>query len=186
VSTKNKWTLQEKTHPIKSRGKLRTLTYILLSATVPDDPGYFGERLGVARNKLVGVWKQRSARLQPSFASTDILGALFLASQIFSQQPSGAERRILVLFSDMRNHTRDLDLELTSQMDAMRAHVKSSPVPVDLAGVRVCVLGMDGAGKPLNYWKRLEEFWMEYFRDSGSALSSFSHLRELTISTSGN
>jgi hypothetical protein len=27
VSTKNKWTLQEKTHPIKSRGKLRTLTH---------------------------------------------------------------------------------------------------------------------------------------------------------------
>ena len=41
--------------------------YFLLSATVPDDPGYFGERLGAARNEIVRVWKLRSARLQPSF-----------------------------------------------------------------------------------------------------------------------
>jgi hypothetical protein len=33
VSTKNKWTLQEKTHSIPSRGELRTLTLPALPAT---------------------------------------------------------------------------------------------------------------------------------------------------------
>jgi hypothetical protein len=39
--------------------------YILLSATVPNDAGYFGERLSAARNELVRVWKLRSAQLHP-------------------------------------------------------------------------------------------------------------------------
>jgi hypothetical protein len=76
--------------------------YILLSATIPADPGYFGERLSSARNELVRIWKLRSAHLEPCFAATDILGAMQLASQIFNQQPSG-DQRVLVFFSDMRS-----------------------------------------------------------------------------------
>ena len=50
--------------------------YILLSARIPDDPGYFGERLNAARSQLVQAWKRRAAHLEPDFRETDILGAL--------------------------------------------------------------------------------------------------------------
>ena len=50
--------------------------YILMSARTGADPGYFGERLSGARGQLVRTWRQRSARLDPHFRRTDILGAL--------------------------------------------------------------------------------------------------------------
>jgi hypothetical protein len=37
--------------------------YILLSAHVQGDAGYFGERLATSRAQLVGVWKLRAAKL---------------------------------------------------------------------------------------------------------------------------
>lgn len=148
--------------------------YILLSASVPDDPGYFGERLSSARKELVRVWKVRSARLQPSFPATDILGSLYLASQVFNQESADNER-MLVIFSDMRNHTRDLDLESPSAVSTNRNQVT---VPADLHRVQVYALGVDGAGERTTDWQRLERFWIEYFRESGASLRSFTILRE--------
>ena len=78
--------------------------YILLSARVPTDSGYFGERLTAARSQLMRAWKQRSGQLTPHFQQTDILGAMQLANQIFDQEPD-PNRRILVVFSDMRQPT---------------------------------------------------------------------------------
>jgi hypothetical protein len=154
--------------------------YILLSATVPDDPGYFGERVTAARSELVHVWKLRSAKLQPTFRSTDILGALALASQIFNQQPSNGNQRTLVIFSDMRNHTPELDLESPSTALALRKPASSpNPPAIDLNQVQVYALGVDGAGQTNAHWQNLESFWAKYFSQSGTCLKSFSVLREL-------
>jgi len=146
--------------------------YILLSATVPDDPGYFGERLSAARTQLVQTWKRRSATLEPNFPATDILGVLLLASQIFQQHLAGDERRVLVLFSDMRNSTPELNLE------SPRRH-PSNPAPSDLHQVEVYALGVDGAGQPTARWHDFERFWSSYFHDSGATVRAFSVLRSL-------
>ena len=158
-----------------------TQPYFLLSATVPDDPGYFGERLGAARNEIVRVWKLRSARLQPSFAATDILGVLMLASQIFNQQRSSGAQRTLVIFSDMRNHTRELDLESSSVASPLRKSNKTLAA-VDLHQVQVYALGVDGAGQGTANWRALELFWRGYLQASGASLYTFSVLRELPAS----
>jgi hypothetical protein len=156
--------------------------YLLLSATVPDDPGYFDERLTAARAELIRVWKLRSAKLQPSFQSTDILGALMLASQIFNQQSSGGDRRTLVLFSDMRNSTHELDMESPSTVSALRRPARApNPPTVDLHQVKIHALGVDGAGETAAYWRETEIFWTNYLQESGACLKSFSALRELPI-----
>jgi hypothetical protein len=155
--------------------------YILLSATVPDDPGYFGERLSAARKELVRVWKLRSMRLEPSFSSTDIFGAPFLASQIFNQPSSNGDQKTLVLFSDMRNHTRELDLESLAAVGRLRGNDKNTAAPVDLHGVQVYALGVDGAGKQVTNWKILEEFWREYLSESEASLCGFSALRGMPL-----
>ena len=154
--------------------------YILLSATVPDDPGYFGERLSTARTALVRAWKLRSVKLQPNFSSTDILGALILASQIFDQRPSNEDLKALVILSDMQNHTRELNLESRSGVPALSS-LATAPdgVPVKLPHVQVYALGVDGAGKTAAHWQALEQFWRGYFSQSGAALDAFSALREL-------
>jgi hypothetical protein len=117
---------------------------------------------------------------QPRFPSTDILGALLLASQIFNQEPPSRERRVLVILSDMRNHTRDLNLDsLSDAHDDFFIGKASTVGHADLARVQVYVLGVDGAGKSTYYWQALERFWKGYFRRSGASLNSFSVLREL-------
>src|SRR5262249_3041930 len=139
--------------------------YILLSARVPDDPGYFGEKLQAAHQQLIALWKRRSAQLQPNFKQTDIFGALLTAEHIFSESPQ-ARRKVFVIFSDMRHSTAELDFESGNSVPNF-AQLKRRPnaVPVAaLKGVEVYALGVDGAGKPITYWQTLKVFWEEYFQ----------------------
>jgi hypothetical protein len=150
--------------------------YILLSAQIPDDAGYFGERLTAARSQLVGAWRVRGSRLDPHFQQTDILGALRLAGEIFAQRPD-AGRKMLVIFSDMRQSTRDLNLESLKTVPPFVAG-RFGALP-DLRNVQVHILGVDGAGKSDFYWHTLKDFWAGYFHDSGADSRSYSPLREM-------
>jgi hypothetical protein len=149
--------------------------YILASAQVAPDAGYFGERLNSARRELMSVWKLRSRNLQPRFSRTDIIGALFLASELFKQTP-GSENA-LVLFSDMRNSASGLDLESISIVPRYSAVPKRGQILAELKGVQAYALGVDEAGKSLVYWQNLRDFWAEYFRMSGANMPVYSALR---------
>ncbi len=160
--------------------------YILLSARVADDPGYFGEKLQAAHRQLVALWKRRSAQLQPHFKYTDILGALLTANQIFNESPK-TSRKVLVIFSDMRQHTVELDLESTSSVPSL-SELQQRSQSVSLAalkGIEVYALGVDGAGRPITYWQSLRTFWSEYFESAGAALRDYSVLRDLPSLTTG-
>jgi len=152
---------------------------VLLSAAIPSDSGYFGERLKSAQLQLVSAWKTRSAKLVPSFRQTDILGALMLAGEIFEQYPD-AKQKMLVIFSDMRQQTRELDLESSSTVPGFdRGRTKETKISIaNLGGVHVYALGVDGAGKSFSYWQTLRQFWTEYFRGTGASLESYTVLRE--------
>jgi hypothetical protein len=65
--------------------------YILLSAEVAADEGYFHEKLASARQQLVRNWQYRTEHLQAGFSHTDILGALMLAEQLFRQRETDGE-----------------------------------------------------------------------------------------------
>jgi hypothetical protein len=153
--------------------------YILLSASVSPDAGYFGERLAAARNHLVTRWKARTLTLHPDSRSTDVFGALLLASQIFFER-SSTDRRILVLFSDMRNSTPEFNLERFQVL--ARAQPTALPpgiIHANLRDVEVYALGVDGANKPTLYWQDLRQFWAGYLSGSGAIVKSFSVLRDV-------
>jgi hypothetical protein len=155
-----------------------TQPYILLSARIGADPGYFGERLSGARSGLVSAWKQRSAHLDPRFRSTDILGAIQLAAQLFEQQ-NNDEKRTLVVFSDMRQNTSELNLESPRLAQSFPALAKRrEPIP-SLKSVQLAILGADGAGRSSAYWQSLRAYWTGYFHDTGGRLITYSVLREL-------
>ncbi len=153
--------------------------YILLSADVPADEGYFKEKLAGARRQLVSNWRKRIEHVQDGFPHTDILGALLLVDQLFHERPNGW-RNVLVVFSDMRQDTADLNLETPETFDAGAAIVRTEKkrLVAGLANVEVYVLGVDNAGKPLAYWDRLREYWREYFTKAGAHVESYSVLRE--------
>ena len=148
---------------------------ILVSATIPADPGYFGERLKAARSQLVSAWKTRSAKLSPHYPQTDILGALLLTKQIFDQHGNAA-RRTLIIYSDMRQSTRELNLEDVKRPPTL-AQVAGTIQIADLRAVHVQILGVDGAGTLTAFWQELQEFWLEYFRTSGACTESYTALR---------
>lgn len=157
----------------------RSLTqpYILLSASIPSDPGYFGERLDAARREVVLAWEQRSAKLHPTFSRTDILGALQLGSQIFFQSRAERHRNLMVLFSDMQNATAELNLEgpIGATAATTGRLLTRTPRP-DLTNVEVFVLGAEVAGSTAE-WMELKEFWTEYFEECRAHLLGYSVLR---------
>jgi hypothetical protein len=155
--------------------------YILLSATVALDAGYFGERLVQARQHLEVAWRNRSRELTPSSPGTDLLGAFCVASQIF--QNAGAGRSdVLVVFSDMWQETRELDFgKMTDLCDSgIMERVKSRKPLADLRDADVYALGVDSAGRKRSGWDCAREFWTKYFADSGSNLREYSVLRDTT------
>jgi len=160
-------------------GRTFAQPYILLSASVSPDPGYFGERIDAARNALIRGWSVRSATLRPDSQSTDILGAFLLASQIFAQSPAG-NRKLLLIFSDLRNTASGLNLERPLSLLHAQSLLDARHISVaDLQGITVDALGVDGAGESTTYWQRLQAFWAEYLRQSGARVGSFSVLRGL-------
>jgi hypothetical protein len=156
-----------------------TQPYILLSAVVPEDVGYFGERLQAARLQLLRAWKERSAHVEPHFKYTDVVGALALASQIFDQAPATSQKK-LVIFSDMRHHSPELDLESGNSVSKFTELKKRSALPtLRLRDVQVYALGVDGAGKSMAYWQSLMTFWTEYLESGGATVRTYSLLREM-------
>ena len=90
---------------------------------------------------------------------------------------------MLVIFSDMRHHTKSLDLETPAAIPVRFAlsKVETSHLVVDLKGVDVDVLGVDGAGKQFAYWDTLRNFWSEYFKKTGANLREYSMLRDVPV-----
>ena len=144
-----------------------------------EDPGYFGERLAAARRGLILLWHTRTARLEPRARRTDILGALVTASQLFAQTPK--RKSVLVIFSDMRQNTAELDLEspVAISVNSALAQTEKRGLLADLRGVHVHILGVDAAGRIIAYWEGLRKFWASYFKKSGATLKDFSTLRGL-------
>jgi hypothetical protein len=149
---------------------------ILLEANASRDAGYFGERLTAARRQLVQAWRQRVAAVTPDARQTDILGALLVAGQVFREMPSGT-RDALIIYSDMRQATADLNLERfpASPVDSLLIRVEK--VGPDLKGVDVYDLGVDAEGENAAYWERLRQLWNRYFAAVGAHLRSYSVLR---------
>jgi len=150
----------------------------LLTAELSDDEGYFKERLAQGHRQLIRAWQERALTLKPQFSHTDILGAMLVAAQVFAESPPG-RRKVLVLFSDMRQSTRTLDLEhrnavLPNDVDLL-ASIQLVP---DLSGVEVIALGVDSDLLSVGQWQSLRRFWLEYFRRSGAVIKRYSVLRD--------
>jgi hypothetical protein len=154
--------------------------YVIFQAALTNDEGYFKERLAKGRLALTRAWADRSGRLTPQSAQTDILGALLVASELFHKSPSSS-RKVLIILSDMRQATRTLDLEHQTmiQVHVALQQIANRKLLADLHGVDISILGADGTGKSVDYWQSLREFWTAYFSRAGADLKTYSILRDL-------
>lgn len=152
---------------------------ILLSAQIAGDPGYFGERLAAARGQLVRAWQQRAGRLAPDSKQTDIFGALLVASQIFATMPNSTG--VLVIYSDMRQATSDINLARLSSIRVNRtlAECARKSLMPKFRGIEAYILGVDATGTGAARWNALRRFWSAFFRSVGVNLRTYSIVRGL-------
>jgi hypothetical protein len=153
--------------------------YVLLSAHLDGNEGYFKERINNAHQQLLTTWQKRSQSLVENFSQTDLLGAIVMSSQVF--EPKEGHRNVLVILSDMRHETRTLNFAKLSIVpaDATMRRVEREHLVASLKGVEVYVLGVDGAGKSVTYWDSLRAFWLAYFGKAGAKVRAYSMLRDL-------
>lgn len=156
-----------------------TRPYILMSAQVAADPGYFNERLAAARKQLVQAWATISKDMRPTYEHTDIFGALLLANRLFDETPT--MRKVLVVLSDSRHEGLGINLEKPESINSaeVMTQVERAGLIADLKGVEVHVVGTVAPGKTAPYWRSLRDFWRLYFRKTGTTLASFSVTRDL-------
>jgi len=159
---------------------------ILFDAKIPINKGplLFQNRIAIAKAHLVSQFKSVSKVNKPRFPRTDIFGALVLASDLLRETSGG--RKVLIIFSDMRNSSSGIDLEQPPIVPAREElkHVEQQVLVAPLSGVNVYVLGVDAEGKSVAYWQSLRNFWVEYFRKTGAVLGAYSALRNIPESLS--
>jgi len=156
--------------------------YVLLSANVSPDEGYFKERLASARRAMAQAWTARSASLKPAFRQTDVFGAALLAGQVFEKSPANT-KKVLVILSDMVHETKSLTLKKSTEAYRREqlARLKASGMTTNLKNVDIHVLGSEVHDIQPFEWHRLQEFWKEYFRVSEANLIQYSVLRRFLL-----
>jgi nitric oxide reductase activation protein len=105
---------------------------------------------------------------------------MLVASQAFDHRPAD-RKEVLIIFSDMRQSTRVLDLErpaVVRKTEALQQVAKSHLIP-NLHGVKVYALGVDASGRSVNYWQTLRDFWIAYFEQAGALVEDYSILRSI-------
>jgi hypothetical protein len=152
--------------------------YVLLSASVAPEQGYFGEKLATARTQLDLAWKRRSRDLAPSFNRTDLFGAFLVASQIFEKAGS-ARHHVLVVFSDMRQETKEISFggKRGPCGPNIFHKIKDGKLAANLKDSNIYVLGTESTATKSQEWLCIHDFWVQYFLESGSTLRSYSVLR---------
>jgi hypothetical protein len=156
--------------------------YLLLKRELPHDKGplKFQDRIAIAKVQAASELRRLAVSSPHSIPHTDIFGALVVGADILSQAPG---RKVLILFTDMRQSTNELDFERAttiSQTQAL-ATVERRGLLARLRGVEVYALGVDGAGKSVAYWNSLRDFWEAYFRKAGANLKDYSTLRDSSV-----
>jgi hypothetical protein len=110
---------------------------------------------------------------------TDIIGALRSAAKIFNADRCiDAEKKELIVFSDMIHETKALNLLKTDPAQFrgrnLQRLVLSIDDPPNLRGVTVWVSGAGASVlKPANsaFFRHLQAFWTAFFRNSGATLT---------------
>jgi len=152
--------------------------YVILQARIGCDPGFFGEKLKEAQQTLRNAWTRWCGVLKADCGQTDVIGAIFLAQDIFRTRSHAVCD--LVFFSDMRHVARGLDLESPERLNvkALLETAKEKAWVPQLRDVHVLVFGVHAAGKDIAYWHELKAFWTEFFQISGATVNIFSTQRE--------
>jgi hypothetical protein len=150
---------------------------MLFDRTLPINNNYLDLQVKAAQEGMVSEWNNVSKGLRgkTKYKKSDILGAISLLPYMAGLSSQNAQN-ILIVFSDLRQCTPDLDLESVKRIptDRVLPQLKGSGKIPRLNGYQVYLLGVDPNGKSADYFESLKDFWMKFFAESGAQVRSFS------------
>jgi outer membrane protein OmpA-like peptidoglycan-associated protein len=151
---------------------------ILLDHTLPAKAGYLDLDLQVARERLIFEWREIAHTLMPSYRQTDLLGSLALLDYLGD---GSATETVLIVLSDLRQSSKQLDLEHVPAIHADRSleRLKKAGAIPALPHTRVFLLGVDPSGKSAAYFAGLKDFWLRFFAEAGATVETFSVTRQM-------
>lgn len=133
--------------------------------------GYWGEGLRKAKSQAINEYLEKSAKIPRKRPYTDLSGGLFLFGKILREQSH--KKKNLVLLSDMRPSTQDLNENMIAQKgEQILSQMKVNGLVAELKNVDVYVMGFSPVGLTVPVYKALETFWRGYFEASGCNLRS--------------
>jgi hypothetical protein len=151
-----------------------------LKGWTPDSRGVFTDDLNRARRQLSSSLEQRSAKMSPVAAGTDIFGALWRFKALFESGPLSNKAqepaKTVWIFSDMVNETQDFPIPtlITMGPEKMLERAKANGFIVPMNGYKIYVYGAAPSGLTPQAWLTVKSFWTAYFQAAGAELVTYS------------
>jgi hypothetical protein len=147
---------------------------IILDRTMPLEEGYLGLQIRAAREQISAEWQRISKNLltHRTYSETDLIGAMCLLQYLTAL---GQRETHVLVFSDLRQHTPDMDLESVSQIPVAKtiALLKVTNSIPSLKGFKIYLLGVHPKGKSHRYFRQLKVFWLTFFTEAGAKVRAF-------------
>jgi hypothetical protein len=147
---------------------------LILHGTLPVDPHPLKPKLLAAQQKIILEWKSKSGTLARPYKASDIIGSICHASLLL--RGKSAEKWLIIL-SDMRNSTKELDIERLPEIDREKSlsQLGAKGLSPNLTAVNVAILGVHTTGKGISpiYYQSLENFWRGFFAMSHAEVGAY-------------
>lgn len=164
----------ETIHVVGITANSRADPWIIFSARIGKDPGFFSEKLKKGRAIIVASWRHTARGLKLFSKNTDILGFMEIASDLLRH----SERKRLILLSDGKNCTQELNLEkVPTKAGGFMDKLDDIQKFPDLTSTKCYWYGAGGPGTSRIHLSSLEEFWHGFMQRSKGKLLYFSSLR---------
>jgi hypothetical protein len=147
---------------------------VILHGTLPDDRHPLKPKLLAAQQSMLSEWKSKSRSSARPYKASDIIGAVYHASLLLRGKSS---EKWLVILSDMRNSTKELDIENVPEIEREKSlsQLGAKGLIPNLAGVNVAILSVHTTGKAISpiYYQSLENFWRGFFEKAHAEVVAY-------------
>jgi len=147
---------------------------VILHGTLPHDRHPLKPKLLAAQQSIISEWKSKSRFSTRPYKASDIIGAVYHASLLLRGKSS---EKWLIILSDMRNSTKELDIENMPEIDRekMLSQLGAKGLIPNLTGVNVAVLSVHTTGKAISpiYYQSLENFWRGFFEKAHAEVVTY-------------
>lgn len=147
---------------------------VILHSILPEDRHPLKPKLLAAQQSMISEWKSKSRSLSRPYKASDVIGAVCHASLLL--RGKGSEKWLIIL-SDMRNSTKELDIENVPEIDREKSlsQLGTKGLVPNLTGFNVAILGVHTTGKAISpiYYQSLENFWRGFFEQAHAEVATF-------------